>query len=903
MNLGWVKYNLGQFKDAISLDIKALDLFEQAHASESFDAILLRSNLGLSYIAIGDYERATTLLEKALNIQQNKGKTELINAMILNNMSLISRQKSQYSEEVSLLEQALVIYSQFEPQKGSYTVIILKNLATALKNLTNTYRELGDYKGLLSTQEKMVDIDKKIYGPINIETVNAMSASAATLMTIGRYDDASSLFKAIEEIYAKNAPTSPMRFYTLMLQGGVLYKLGDIRGANLFLNKTLVLTQKTLGNENAITNIIMGATAFLDLQVGKVDEAARLSSLMKTFFEKTPQAAMPSTQNPLNELGLQLSLFLAAKVKVAQDKPLEAIPLEAKSLSLDYISSFSNNFVIADRLNELSKTMYKVNRSSAIALSKLGINIFQSLRHDISASGAKNLDFFTKSIKDRYQSLAEMLIKEGRLDEAQEVIGLLKLNEFNQYTRSANNQDPLSNHLTFTLLEQGLISPYEVILDKIVHQSIKLKELNAINAISKTQPDKNLTEALVNQLNKNQEAFIEYIKSMAEDVSKKSTAETQSTPVSLAHLKQLQELIKLSGPDVALLSYYLVEDSLGVIITGANGQFSKNVSVNSTELNKKIANFNQLLRNPKLDPRPAAEDLYKLVFKPLVGDLEKIGATTLMLSLDGILRYIPFAALHDGKHYLVESYKLPIFTSATSDTLNATSSPPWKVSAMGVTHSIRDFPALPGVQAEVDGIVRHGSEGILPGEILLDNNFTSLALKEATKQNYPVLHIASHFVFSPGTEVNSFLLMGDGQELTLGDIRTQNFDFSHVDLLTLSACETGMGGGVDDDGREIEGFGVTAQRQGAKSVLATLWPVADKSTAILMKDFYQLHQEQKLSKAEALRKAQLHMLNGTQDHIVADKKGPSSTHFNVDPKKPYAHPFYWAPFILMGNWN
>jgi CHAT domain-containing protein len=221
---------------------------------------------------------------------------------------------------------------------------------------------------------------------------------------------------------------------------------------------------------------------------------------------------------------------------------------------------------------------------------------------------------------------------------------------------------------------------------------------------------------------------------------------------------------------------------------------------------------------------------------------------------------------------------------------------------MGVTHSIRDFPALPGVQAEVDGIVRHGSEGILPGEILLDNNFTSLALKEATKQNFPVLHIASHFVFSPGTEVNSFLLMGDGQELTLGDIRTQNFDFSHVDLLTLSACETGMGGGVDDDGREIEGFGVTAQRQGAKSVLATLWPVADKSTAILMKDFYQLHQEQKLSKAEALREAQLDMLNGTQDHIVADKKGSASTQFRVDPKKPYAHPFYWATFIMMGDW-
>ncbi len=899
-NLGWVKYNLGEFNDAISLDMNALTLFEKAQVAESPDAILLRSNLGLSYIAIGDNAQAMSILETALHIQQSKGKPELINAMILNNMSLVRRQNSQYREEVSLLEQALVIYSELEPQGGGYAAISLENLATALNNLTKTYQEVGDFKWLLSTQEKMVDVDTKLYGSSSLETANAMLGLAGTMLTIGKYDEGSSLLKSIEEIYAKKASASPMRFYAMMLQGGFLFKRGNIKAANALLNKTLEETQKTLGNNNVITNIIIGATAFLDIQIGKIDEAARLLSLMKTFFEKPHQVAITPTQNPLNELGLRLSLFLSAKVKVAQDKSLDAIPLEARGLSLDYISSSSNNLVIADRLYELSKTMYKVNRNSAIALSKMGVNISQSLRHDISATGSKNLDFFTKSIKDRYQLLAEMLAKEGRLAEAQEVMGLLKVNEFNQYTRGVNNKDSALNHLTFTVLEQGLIAPYETILDKIINQNKKLKELNAG---SKTQPDQNLTEALVKQLNKNQEDFIEYITSMAVDVPKKSTAEIQSTEVSLAHLKQLQETIKNSGSDVALLRYYLTEDSLGVIITGANGQFSKSVAIKNSELSKKILSFNQLLRNPKLDPRPASEELYKLVFQPVVEDLEKLGAKTVMLSLDGILRYIPFAALYDGKHYLVERYKLPIFTSAVSNKLNDSVSPPWQVSAMGVTHSIRDFPALPGVKAEVDGIVRHGSEGILPGQILLDNNFTNLALKEATKQNYPVLHIASHFVFSPGTEVNSFLLMGDGQELTLGDIRTQNFDFSHVDLLTLSACETGMGGGVDNDGREIEGFAVTAQRQGAKSVLATLWPVADKSTAILMKDFYQLHQEQKLSKAEALREAQLDMLNGTPDHIVFGKKVPASTQFKVDPKKPYAHPFYWAPFILMGNWT
>ena len=101
-----------------------------------------------------------------------------------------------------------------------------------------------------------------------------------------------------------------------------------------------------------------------------------------------------------------------------------------------------------------------------------------------------------------------------------------------------------------------------------------------------------------------------------------------------------------------------------------------------------------------------------------------------------------------------------------------------------------------------------------------------------------------------------------------------------MDLLTLSACDTALGGGRDERGREIEGFGVIAQQQGAKAVLATLWPVADQSTASLMADTYRRRQERQLSKIEALRQAQ----------IALQAQGR------------YSHPFYWAPFILMGNW-
>jgi len=172
--------------------------------------------------------------------------------------------------------------------------------------------------------------------------------------------------------------------------------------------------------------------------------------------------------------------------------------------------------------------------------------------------------------------------------------------------------------------------------------------------------------------------------------------------------------------------------------------------------------------------------------------------------------------------------------------------------------------------------------GVLPGgEEYLDEDFTAARLKDVSQREFQLLHVASHFQFSPRSENKSFLLLGDGQHLTLEDIQSQNYRFDNVDLLTLSACDTGRGGGRNESGKEIPGFGSIAQQQGAKAVLVTLWKVADQSTAELMAEMYQRRQEKNLTKIEALQQAQISLLSQAK----------------------YSHPFYWAPFILMGNWK
>ena len=353
-----------------------------------------------------------------------------------------------------------------------------------------------------------------------------------------------------------------------------------------------------------------------------------------------------------------------------------------------------------------------------------------------------------------------------------------------------------------------------------------------------------------------------------------------------------------------------------MILTTADFQKGYEYPIKAEELNRKVLAFRDVLQNPKLDPLPLAQELYKILVGPVAKDLQGAKAQMVMWSLDGVLRYLPVAALHDGKQYLVERYRTAVFTPASQSRLRVEPSRKWTALGLGVTKSHGlTIPALPGVLEEMHGIIQEAGTktGVLPGLIKLDEAFTQEAmLSELCKRN-PVVHIASHFRFQPGNETNSALLLGDGQFLSLANIKSLPNVFAGVELLTLSACNTATGGS-GANGKEVEGFGVLAQRQGAKAVIASLWPVADRSTKNLMQEFYKLREAKAdVPKVEALRQAQIKLLRGelqvtgevlaARSIIHEEDKTANLPKFKIDPKAPYAHPYYWAPFILIGNWK
>ncbi len=507
-----------------------------------------------------------------------------------------------------------------------------------------------------------------------------------------------------------------------------------------------------------------------------------------------------------------------------------------------------------------------------------------------------------------YRDLADRLIDAGRLPEAEQVLAMLKEEEYFDFVRRDAAADVRATTVGYTVSEQPWNARYQQIAAQLVKLGAEQRALKSKDPSALSTQDRVRLQQLEADLEVASQAFTHMLDDLKRSFAQLDQArvkELAERQFDTARMGTVGEL----GPGTVLLQYIVLEDGLCILLTTADVQKPYRLATGEKTINRLTHELLEALRSPRLDPRPRAKALYDLLIAPLAEDLEQAHAKTLMVSLDGVLRYVPLAALYDGRQYLAERYAVAVYIEPAADRIKDRPKAAWKAAGFGVTQALRDFPRLPGAKAELEGIVKGQGHagGVLEGTIHLDQDFTREELRRDLSPRYSVVHVASHFRFSP-TEADSFLLLGDGSTLSLRDIRTGHYDFQNVDLLTLSACETAVGSG---QGREVEGLAVTAEKKGAKGVLATLWPVADQTTAALMERMYALREGEHLSKAEALRRAQVEMMQGklsvpaptpgaTGDRgevlrVGTDSQsGPQAPAYVPDPARPYAHPYYWA---------
>lgn len=270
----------------------------------------------------------------------------------------------------------------------------------------------------------------------------------------------------------------------------------------------------------------------------------------------------------------------------------------------------------------------------------------------------------------------------------------------------------------------------------------------------------------------------------------------------------------------------------------------------------------------------AAQQIYRWLVEPALPDLTQHAIKTLVFVLDGDLRSLPMAALYDGKHYLIEQYQIALAPSL--QLLSSHNLRRDQIHALvgGLSQGVDGEIPLPAVEQEIAQISRQ-----IPTQVLLNQTFTTRALKAKVETApFNVVHLATHGQFSSKAE-ETYIQTWDGR-LTVNDLQALLNQRSlttegAIELLVLSACETAKG-----DNRATLGMAGVAVRSGARSTLATLWTVNDESTAAFIDAFYQALTQPAMSKAQAVQAAQRTLI-----------QSPT-----------FKHPFYWAPFILVGNW-
>lgn len=217
----------------------------------------------------------------------------------------------------------------------------------------------------------------------------------------------------------------------------------------------------------------------------------------------------------------------------------------------------------------------------------------------------------------------------------------------------------------------------------------------------------------------------------------------------------------------------------------------------------------------------------------------------------GMMGFLPFSALHDGNAFLIEKTAIAFRTGQSPPDPRSGLSAQWAGAAFATAGQGR----LPGAVAEVQRLAAHGDV-----EAFIDRDFTSAALRAALARRFNLLHIATHFNYVPGRPHHSTLLLGDGEELRLSELAGAAFDCSHIDLVVLSACDTGISDALD---LGLDGLAGLLQAKGVRDVVATLWRVDDGCTETLMSHFYRaLLAAPRTDPVMALALAQRGMLRG-----------------------------------------
>ncbi|MDJ0800116.1 MAG: CHAT domain-containing protein [Calothrix sp. MO_167.B12] len=808
-------------------------------------------NQGINLLETGRFTQAVKFWQEAAAKFQKRG--DITNqALSLNYLSLSYQNVGNWQQAKTAITQSLNLLQQ---QKGNAATIAVAfntqgslQIATgeteaalqAWQNAAKAYKLAGDRMGEIGSK---------------INQVQALQA-------LGLYHQANKLLTNVNG-ELQNQPDSLLKVKGLQSLGEALQARGKIKQSQTILTQGLEIA-KRLGSTADTSKIL--------LSLGNV---ARTLQQTPTALDYYQQAAAITT-NPnlkvevlLNQLSLHIdnqqwqqaqSLLTPIKTQLASLTPSRTSVYAAVNFatSLSRLAKqdnqaaptiYQNTAKIlaralnqADNLGDLRAKAYTLNElgklyqqsqqlSSALKLSQQALQISQSINAgDISYQAAWQVG---RILKYQGDTKGAITAYNSALTTLKTLRGEL----------AAINRDNLDVQFSFRESVEPVYREFVSLLvsednNRRVSQTNLKKARETIEALQLAELDNFFQEACLN-----------------------------------AKPQQIEQI----DPTAAIIYPIILPDRLEVILSVPNQPLSHyQTTISQSELEKSIKKMRRSL-NPVLSDKERLkfyQQLYGWLIRPAESQLANSGVKTLAFVLDGSLRNLPMAALHDGKQYLVEKYSLALSPGMQLLQSKSLQEEKLQVLTAGVSEARQGFKALPGVKSEVEKISSSVTSKVLLNETFTDTNL----VKNIKSTPFSVLHLATHGQFSSNSDETFILTWNETINVKeLDDLfQTRNtVDSKPVELMVLSACQTARG-----DKRAILGLAGVAVRSGARSTLATLWSVKDESTSKFMVEFYKQLSKPGTSKAEAVRQTQIAFIKDLD--------------FN--------HPFYWAPFVLVGNW-
>lgn len=834
----------GQFLNAIANQEEALRLSEQTNDAEGMAQTL--TNLGIVYGELGRLNEANAQFQRALEIYHKSGNQEG-ESYTLADLGQLFLFLGDSQQALTYLQASLAIKSTLSDERRTANTLL--NIGTAHKNLGNFQEAFTCYYQALDAYKKASDQ----------QGISIASGNIGSLYEeIGENERAQQY--QLESLDARRKGGTPTQIAVALTNlASLAIKRADFTQADAYLQEALTVTstQDSLFAQAHVRETI----GVLHLEQAQYAQAAQSLTAARQLYREI--GSKKGELDAIHHLG---------KIAFRQSSYREALALNEEALRIAQdLHDLSALWSIQHDLGEIHLSLSQ--KDEAMMYFHASISTLEQMRGYLQVSELRQL--FMQGNMNPYLEMVRLLLERHQNIEALWYLERLKARTFLELAANAASQ-------------QHQTDPAQI--RELLQLEAKIRLLSSrLSSVTDSIPEQSREiEQELEQAKAHYENLLLQIKFTFPEYYRLKIVDAEEIRMLM---KQAMALLK---PDVAILEYFLDDDRLYIWVLTATSTKTVSVPISSKTLTETVLRFRRELRDYRsLKVTEPLHDLYSWLIEPV--DAELSGKTIVGIVPFRILHFVPFSTLVESDNqagtpsFLIQKYAL---------------------------FSLPSLSLLPVVRERAERQARHvpqkalgfaDSAANLPGaarelQALGDAFPESVEYRgaEATKERlfeeaprYDILHLATHGVFDKHHPMFSYLELASAP-LYAKDVFGMSLN---ADLVTLSGCETFLPQQADTgdigelvSGDELVGFIRAFIYAGTPTVLASLWRVNDTATQTLMSAFYQ--QLPTLGKARALQQASLTVMRST---MQIGRRRPRQIPLN--------HPLFWAPFVMVGDWE